>query len=113
MGERDETTAPPEMLTDLELRALAYFAIGIGFEGGDSGRDVSHRLSFAGSIRNGVMVPVGNSGFSIGTLQTDLGQHPVLRSPQPAVEQAPAPIKQSAWGSPRPDQIGAPSPTLA
>jgi hypothetical protein len=59
-------------LTDNEARALTYFAIGVASEGGDS----SYRLAFAGNIRNGVMDPVGNSGFSIGTLQTDLGQHP-------------------------------------
>lgn len=77
MTERDESrAAPPATLTDAELQALAYFAVGVGSEGGDSGRDASHRLSFAGNIRNGVMSPVGNSGYSIGTLQTDLGQHP-------------------------------------
>jgi len=71
----------PTGLTDAELRALIYFGIGVGSEGSRSGRDVSNQLSFAGNIRNGVMEPVGNSGFSIGTLQTDLGQHPeVARS---------------------------------
>lgn len=63
-------------LSDAELRALAYFAVGVCSEGSNAGRDVSNRLSFAGSIRNGVMAPVGNSGFSIGTLQIDLGQRP-------------------------------------
>ena len=72
------TDQPPRRndLTDDELRAIAYFAIGMGSEGGFGGRDVSHRLSFAGNIRGGRMEPVGNSGLSIGTLQTDLGQHP-------------------------------------
>src|SRR5690242_5656252 len=64
-------------LTDNEARALSYFAIGVSSEGGD----VAYRLSFAGNVRNDahgnpVMHPIGNSGFSIGTLQTDLGQHP-------------------------------------
>jgi hypothetical protein len=64
-------------LTDNEARALSYFAIGVSSEGGD----VAYRLSFAGNIRNDAqgqprMHPIGNSGFSIGTLQTDLGQHP-------------------------------------
>lgn len=70
------TPAPPPSLTDAELRALSYFAIGVSSEGSVAGRDVSNRLSFAGNIRGGVMDPVGNSGYSIGTLQTDLGQHP-------------------------------------
>jgi hypothetical protein len=70
------TTTPPAALTDSELRALAYFGVGLGSEGGDSGRNVSYQLSFAGNVRNGVMTPSGNSGYSIGTLQTDLGQHP-------------------------------------
>ena len=68
----------PDQLTEQELRAIAYFAIGVGSEGGFGGRDVSNRLSFAGNVRNGVMRPVGNSGYSIGTLQTDLGQHPAV-----------------------------------
>ncbi|GAA0909062.1 hypothetical protein GCM10009552_19160 [Rothia nasimurium] len=66
-------------LTDNELRALSYFAIGVSSEGGD----VAYRLSFAGNIRNDahgnpVMHPAGNSGYSIGTLQTDLGQRPAV-----------------------------------
>lgn len=81
MTERDDTNvAQPGTLTDAELRALAYFAVGVGSEGGHGGRDVSYRLSFAGNIRNGIMQPVGNSGYSIGTLQTDLGQHPEVAS---------------------------------
>lgn len=74
--EDDIRAAAPTTLTDAELRALSYFAVGVGSEGSVGGRDVSNRLSFAGTIRNGVMDPVGNSGYSIGTLQTDLGQHP-------------------------------------
>ncbi len=69
-------TRRPPALTDAELNAVSYFAIGVGSEGSIGGRDVSNRLSFAGNTANGVMSPVGNSGFSIGTLQTDLGQHP-------------------------------------
>jgi len=69
-------TLPKTELTDDELRALAYFAVGVGSEGSVGGRDVSNRLSFAGRVSGGVMYPVGNSGYSIGTLQTDLGQHP-------------------------------------
>lgn len=70
--------AAPRALTDAELRAVAYFAIGVGSEGSVGGRDVSTRLSFAGNrdADTGRMSPVGNSGYSIGTLQTDLGQHP-------------------------------------
>lgn len=63
-------------MTDNELRAMAYFAVGVTSEGSNAGRDVSYRLSFAGNVRNGIMNPVGNSGYSFGTLQIDLGQHP-------------------------------------
>jgi len=63
-------------MTPDELRAAAYFAVGVTSEGSNAGRDVSYRLSFAGNVRNGVMDPVGNSGYSFGTLQIDLGQHP-------------------------------------
>lgn len=76
VDEVETQPATQTTLSDAELRALAYFAIGIGSEGSIGGRDVSNRLAFAGTIRNGVMDPVGNSGYSIGTLQTDLGQHP-------------------------------------
>lgn len=66
----------PVPLTTNELKAVAYFAVGVTSEGSDAGRDVAYRLSFAGNVRNGLMAPVGNSGYSFGTLQIDLGQHP-------------------------------------
>lgn len=65
-----------ESLSQAEIRALAYFAIGVSSEGSNRGRDVSHDLAFAGNIlKDGTLRPIGNSGYSIGTLQTDLGQH--------------------------------------
>lgn len=73
-----DAAAAARPLTDAEMRAVAYFAIGVGSEGSVAGRDVSNRLSFAGNrdSATGRMTPVGNSGYSIGTLQTDLGAHP-------------------------------------
>lgn len=67
-------------LSDAELRAVAYFAIGVGSEGSVASKDASNRLSFAGNIVDDTMRPVGNSGLSIGTLQTDLGQHTEVAS---------------------------------
>lgn len=64
-------------LTGNELRAAAYFAVGVTSEGSIGGRDVAYRLSFAGNVAaNGRMEPVANSGYSFGTLQIDVGQHP-------------------------------------
>lgn len=62
-------------LTDYEAKAIAYFAIGVSSEGGDQ----AYRLSFAGNIShdahgNTLLHPVAASGYSIGTLQSDLGQ---------------------------------------
>ncbi len=68
-------TEPVPLTTD-ELKAVAYFAVGVASEGSNAGRDVAYRLSFAGNVHNGLMDPVGNSGYSFGTLQIDLGQHP-------------------------------------
>jgi hypothetical protein len=70
------TQGRAKQMTPDELRAVAYFAVGVTSEGSNAGRDVSYRLSFAGNVHNGVMDPVGNSGYSFGTLQIDLGQHP-------------------------------------
>jgi hypothetical protein len=67
----------PNPLTHNELKAAAYFAVGVTSEGSIGGRDVSNRLSFAGHVTAaGLMQPVGNSGYSFGTLQIDLGAHP-------------------------------------
>ena len=66
----------PVPLTTNELKAVAYFAVGVTSEGSIGGDDVAYELRFAGNVRNGPMAPVGNSGFSFGTLQIDLGQHP-------------------------------------
>lgn len=64
-------------LSQFEQQALAYYAIGVSSEGGDK----AYQLSFAGHAREGLLTPVGNSGYSIGEMQTDLGQHkPVARS---------------------------------
>ncbi|GEM_PF-1232393 len=67
----------PNPLTENELRAAAYFAVGVTSEGSIGGRDLAYRLSFAGNVgAGGRMEPVANSGYSFGTLQIDLGQHP-------------------------------------
>ncbi|TDK23791.1 hypothetical protein E2F46_09675 [Luteimonas aestuarii] len=66
----------PNPLTENELRAAAYFAVGVTSEGSIAGRDVAYRLSFAGNVGpGGRMQPVANSGYSFGTMQVDLGQH--------------------------------------
>lgn len=51
-------------LTDNELRAIAYFSIGVSSEG----KDASYRLAFAGNtVRDAAgnvnLQPVGNSGY--------------------------------------------------
>ena len=63
-------------LTDNELRAIAYYAVGVSSEGGDR----AHQLSVAGNHvheKDGTVLlePIGNSGYSVGEMQTDLGQH--------------------------------------
>lgn len=81
----------PATLTDNELRATIYFAVGVASEGSLRGRNVAYDLAFAGYIhregdtargqpreagvfREGRLEPIYNSGYSIGTLQTDFGQ---------------------------------------
>lgn len=69
----------PNPLTANELRAAAYFAVGVTSEGSIAGRDVAYRLGFAGNVgADGRMEPVANSGYSFGTMQVDLGQHPAV-----------------------------------
>ncbi|MBV6813783.1 XVIPCD domain-containing protein [Xanthomonas campestris pv. passiflorae] len=70
------TTTTKPQLSDTELKTLAYFAIGVSSEGSIGPKNVAYHLSFAGTTANGKMTPVGNSGFTIGTLQTDFGAHP-------------------------------------
>src|ERR1700754_3658703 len=66
---KDELT-----LSERELKALTLFVVGLSSEGSLRGKDVSARLSFAGRYMDGRMVPVENSGLTIGMLQKDLGQ---------------------------------------
>ncbi|MDR6937151.1 peptidoglycan-binding protein [Luteibacter sp. 3190] len=64
-----------QSLSEHELKAIAYFAVGVSTEGSLAGKDVSNRLSFAGRwLPDGRMAPIERSGESIGTLQNDLGQ---------------------------------------
>jgi hypothetical protein len=59
-------------LTDQELRATLYFAVGVTSESGYS----AFRLVVAGdNPRTPAIEPADNSGYTIGTIQTDLGQH--------------------------------------
>jgi len=61
-------------LTKAELRAIAYYAVGVASEG----RDVAYELRFCGYASKGPngeaqLKPIGNSGYTIGEMQTDLG----------------------------------------
>ncbi|MBO9867701.1 hypothetical protein J7433_21940, partial [Xanthomonas phaseoli pv. dieffenbachiae] len=59
-------------LTDQELRATLYFAVGVTSES----RYAAYRLEVAGdNPRTPALEPADNSGYTIGTIQTDLGQH--------------------------------------
>jgi hypothetical protein len=60
-------------LTENELRAIAYYSIGVSSEG----KDVAYQLSLCGqnTHKPGVLEPIGNSGYAIGEMQTDLGAH--------------------------------------
>jgi hypothetical protein len=93
MNRPREQLQPPtdHVLSENELRAVAYFAVGVSSEGGFHGHNNAYKLSFAGwvhregetvrgavreagTFHDGQMEPVANSGYSIGTIQTDLGQ---------------------------------------
>jgi len=57
--------------SDAEIRAALYYAVGVASEGGRQ----SFTMVVAGDNRSTALLePAGNSGYSIGTLQTDLGQ---------------------------------------
>jgi hypothetical protein len=59
-------------LSDAEIRATLYFAVGVTSESGNN----AYRLVLAGdNPRTPQLEPADNSGYSIGTIQTDLGQH--------------------------------------
>ncbi len=62
----------PSAVADDQLRATIYFAVGVTSES----RDKAYRLSIAGTDTHAEkLYPADNSGYTIGTLQTDLGQH--------------------------------------
>ena len=63
---------PAATLTDAEIRATLYFAVGVTSESGNN----AYRLALAGdNPRTPTIEPADNSGYSIGTILTDLGQH--------------------------------------
>ncbi|WP_238601251.1 hypothetical protein [Xanthomonas arboricola] len=65
-------------LTDQELRATLYFAVGVSSESGYA----AYQLEVAGdNLRTPLLAPADNSGYTIGTIQTDLGQHRHPRLP--------------------------------
>ncbi|NIK02238.1 XVIPCD domain-containing protein [Xanthomonas cannabis] len=59
-------------LTGQELRATLYFAVGVSSESGYA----AYQLEVAGdNLSTPLLEPADNSGYTIGTIQTDLGQH--------------------------------------
>jgi hypothetical protein len=65
-------------LTDQELRATLYFAVGVTSESGY----MAYQLAVAGdNPRTPTLDVADNSGCTIGTIQTDLGQHYQLNVP--------------------------------
>ena len=59
-------------LSDSELQAAIYFAVGVTSESGNR----AYMLAVAGDrTATPHLEPADNSGYSIGTIQTDLGQH--------------------------------------
>jgi hypothetical protein len=68
----DRRPATTSALTDAEIRATLYFAVGVTSESGNN----AYRLALAGdNPRTPLLEPADNSGYSIGTIQTDFGQH--------------------------------------
>ncbi|WP_052698013.1 peptidoglycan-binding domain-containing protein [Luteibacter yeojuensis] len=85
-------------LTENEKRGLLYFAIGVTSEGADQG----YRLSLAGNQERQadgsvILKPRENSGYSMGTLQTDLGQHPEVAADLVASYQTWATANHPDW----------------
>ena len=58
-----------------DFLAAAYFAVGWTSEGSLYGKERAYRLSFAGT-EGKILSPIDNSSYSMGVIQTDLGQHP-------------------------------------
>ncbi len=68
---RDRQEVNPT-LSAAELRATIYFAVGVTSESGNK----AYMLAVAGDrAATARLEPADNSGYSIGTIQTDLGQH--------------------------------------
>lgn len=68
---RDQQEINPT-LSGAELRTTIYFAVGVTSESGNK----AYTLSVAGDqAATARLEPADNSGYSIGTIQTDLGQH--------------------------------------
>jgi hypothetical protein len=73
------------MSAESYIQAIARFVVGFGTEQDNIWRD--YNLDFAGKItydaegRPVSFAPVGNSGYSLGSLQWDFGQGPDLAGP--------------------------------
>jgi hypothetical protein len=73
------------MIAEARIQAIARFLVGFGTEQDDVWRD--YNLDFAGKITYGTdgqptaFNPVGNSGYSLGSLQWDFGQGQDLAGP--------------------------------
>lgn len=83
-----------ENLSREDFQATAYFAIGVASES----KSKAYKLVIAANQnRDGTLRPIGNSGYSIGTIQTDLGQHPEVAKDLVKSYQKWAETKQQSW----------------
>ncbi len=83
-----------ENLSREDFQATAYFAIGVASES----KSKAYKLVIAANQnRDGTLRPIGNSGYSIGTIQTDLGQHPEVAKDLVNSYQKWAKEKQPSW----------------
>lgn len=74
MTERHEDRQDPARpaLSDGEIRSTLYFAVGVTSESGYK----AYQLAVAGdNPRTAAIEPADRSGYTIGTIQVDLGQH--------------------------------------
>ena len=66
-------------ISEKDFQAAAYFAIGLTSEGSLNGKERAYELTIAhqkGTNEAVRLVPIQNSGYAIGVIQTDFGQHP-------------------------------------
>ena len=94
VNQQNNSDVGKQDLSVKDFQTIVYFAVGVSSES----KLKAYSLEIAANQnKDGTLRPIANSGYSVGTIQTDLGQHPEAAKDLVNAYQKWAEIRQPDW----------------